>query len=180
MLKGGNGFSLVRVRPDSVATSGRGTQKKDRGKMHKKVLTFQKPASIIASLTSEEDQVHHDLSKRERQIMEVIIRRKRASVREVLEEIPNPPSYSAVRAMMNILETKGFLTHEKEGRKYVYASTTPIKKAKQSAIRQLLHTYFNNSTRDAVAAIIEASKRNLEHTDFDRLIELIEEAKATE
>jgi len=72
--------------------------------------------------------VHHDLSKRERQIMEVIYRRGKASVREVLDDIPNPPSYSAVRAMMNILENKGFITHVKVGRKYVYASTTPIKK----------------------------------------------------
>jgi len=121
--------------------------------------------------------VHYALSKRERQIMDVIIRRTQASVREVLEEIPNPPSYSAVRAMMNILESKGFLRHVKEGRKYVYSSTTPIKKAKQSAIRQLLHTYFNNSTSDAVAAIIEVDRKNLANTDFDKLIELIETAK---
>jgi BlaI family penicillinase repressor len=121
--------------------------------------------------------VHYQVSKRERQIMDVIIRRKQASVREVLNEIPNPPSYSAVRAMMNILESKGFLKHVKVGRKYVYSSTTPFKKAKQSAIRQLLHTYFNNSTRDAVAAIIEFDRKNLEHTDFDRLVELIQKAR---
>ena len=121
--------------------------------------------------------MHHDLSKRERQIMEVIYRRGKASVREVLEDIPNPPSYSAVRAMMNILENKGFITHVKVGRKYVYASTTPIKKAKRLAIQQLLHTYFNNSTYEAVAAIIEVNRNNLDESDFHRLIELIEQAK---
>ena len=124
--------------------------------------------------------MHPDLSKRERQIMEVIYRRGRASVREVLSEIPNPPSYSAVRAMMNILENKGFITHVKEGRKYVYSSTTPIKKVKTSAIMQLLRTYFNNSTIEAVAAIIEVDRKNLEDTDFDRLIQLIEQAKQEE
>jgi BlaI family penicillinase repressor len=121
--------------------------------------------------------VHYELSKRERQIMDVVIRRKEASVREVLGEIPNPPSYSAVRAMMNILENKGILKHVKVGRKYVYSSTTPFKKAKHSAIRQLLHTYFNNSTSEAVAAIIEIDRKNLAHTDFDKLIELIEKAR---
>jgi predicted transcriptional regulator len=112
--------------------------------------------------------------------MEVIFRRGSASVREVLSEIPNPPSYSAVRAMMNILENKGFITHVKEGRKYVYTSTTPIKKAKKSAIVQLLRTYFNNSTSEAVAAIIEVDRKNLKNTDFDRLIQLIEQAKQDE
>jgi predicted transcriptional regulator len=124
--------------------------------------------------------VHYELSKRERQIMDVIIRRNQASVREVLSEIANPPSYSAVRAMMNILENKGFLRHVKVGRKYVYSSTTPFKKAKHSAIRQLLYTYFNNSTSDAVAAIIESDRKNLAHTDFDKLIELIEKARRQE
>ena len=124
--------------------------------------------------------MHHDLSKRERQIMEVIFRRGSASVREVLGEIPNPPSYSAVRAMMNILENKGFIAHVKEGRKYVYTSTIPIKKAKKSAIVQLLRTYFNNSTSEAVAAIIEVDRKNLRNTDFDRLIQLIEQAKQEE
>ena len=124
--------------------------------------------------------MHHDLSKRERQIMEVIFRRGNASVREVLGEIPNPPSYSAVRAMMNILENKGFIAHVKEGRKYVYTSTIPIKKAKKSAIVQLLRTYFNNSTSEAVAAIIEVDRKNLKNTDFERLIELIEQAKQEE
>jgi predicted transcriptional regulator len=112
--------------------------------------------------------------------MEVIFRRGSASVREVLGEIPNPPSYSAVRAMMNILENKGFITHIKEGRKYVYSSTTPIKKAKKSAIVQLMRTYFNNSTSEAVAAIIEVDRKNLKNTDFDKLIQMIELAKQEE
>jgi predicted transcriptional regulator len=109
--------------------------------------------------------------------MEVVFRRKQASVREVLQEIPNPPSYSAVRAMMNILEDKGFLTHVKEGRKYVYAPTIPIKKAIHSSITQLVRTFFNNSTRDAVAAIIEIDRKNMKHTDFDHLIDVIEKAR---
>ena len=121
--------------------------------------------------------LQNELSKRERQIMDVIYRRNSASVKEVLEEIPSPPSYSAVRALINVLEGKGFLKHKKEGKKYIYLPTIPHKKAMGSAIKQLLRTYFNDSVEDAVVAIIK-TKNKLSEEDFDRLTRLIAEAKS--
>jgi predicted transcriptional regulator len=124
--------------------------------------------------------LHNELSKRERQIMDVIYRRKSASVKEVLEGIPNPPSYSAVRAMLNILEDKGFLKHKKSGLKYIYYPTISHKRAMSTAVKQLLTTYFNNSIEDAVAAIIEIHNKNAEKIDFDKLVQLIDEARKEE
>ncbi len=124
--------------------------------------------------------LQNELSKRERQIMDVIYRRNSASVKEVLEEIPDPPSYSAVRAMLNILEAKGFLKHTQQGKKYIYIPTIPHVKAMQSAIKQVLRTYFNNSVEDAVAAIINIDRKNLEQTDFDSLARLIESTRKEE
>lgn len=121
--------------------------------------------------------LQNELSKRERQIMDVIYRKNSASVKEVLEEIPDPPSYSAVRALINVLEGKGFLNHKKEGKKYIYLPTISHKKAMRSAIKQLLRTYFNDSVEDAVVAII-STKNNLSEEDFDRLTGLIDEARS--
>ena len=120
------------------------------------------------------------LSKREGQIMEVIYRWRSASVYEVLWAIPNPPSYSAVRTILNILEDKGFLKHRKEGRKYIYFPTIPLKRAMRSAVKQLLQTYFNNSTEEAVRALVEIDSKNLTKAEFDRLAELIERARQAE
>ena len=121
--------------------------------------------------------LQNELSKRERQIMDVIYRKNSASVKEVLEEIPAPPSYSAVRALINVLEGKGFLKHKKEGKKYIYLPTIPHKKAMGSAVKQLLRTYFNDSVEDAVVAII-STKNNLSEEDIDRLTGLIAEARS--
>ena len=124
--------------------------------------------------------LQNELSKRERQIMEVIYRRRSASVKEVLQAIPSPPSYSAVRAMLNILEEKGFLKHRKEGRKYIYSPTIPHKRAMRSAVKQLLQTYFNNSIEEAVGALVEIDSKNLTDAEFDRLAELIERVRKAE
>ena len=124
--------------------------------------------------------LQNELSARERQIMEVIYRKKSASVKEVLAEIPNPPSYSAVRAMLNILEDKGFLKHEQEGLKYIYAPTIPHKKAMRSAVQSLLKTYFNDSVEDAVAAIVNIHNKDLDEQELARLTKLIKSAKEEE
>ena len=121
--------------------------------------------------------IQNGLGKRERQIMEAIYRRKSASVKDVMEEISNPPSYSAVRATINILESKGFLKHRKMGLKYVYSPTISHKKAMRAAVAKLLKTYFNNSIEDAVASIIEIHSKEFDSTDFERLTRLIEEVK---
>ena len=118
-----------------------------------------------------------DLSKRERQIMEVIYRRKSASVKEVLGEIPNPPTYSAVRSILNILEEKGFLKHKKHGKKYVYSPTIPSGKATKSAINQLLSVYFENSIEKAVTTMLEMHTDGLTDADYIRLSQIIERAR---
>jgi len=124
--------------------------------------------------------LHDGLSKRERQIMEAVYRKKHASVAEVLESIPAPPSYSAVRATMNILANKGFLSIKKEGKKYFYLPTIPQKKAQKSAVKKMLQTYFDDSVTDAVAALIKTDKKQLSEEDYNELIQLIEEARKKE
>ena len=124
--------------------------------------------------------LHEGLSKRERQIMEAVYRRKAASVAEVLASIPKPPSYSAVRATLNILVEKGFLSHRKEGRKYTYFPAIPRKTAQKSAMQRMLQTYFDDSVTDAVAALIKTDKKQLSEEDYNDLIQLIEEARKKE
>jgi predicted transcriptional regulator len=117
------------------------------------------------------------LSRRERQIMDVIWRVGRATVAEVLERLPGPPSYSAVRAMLRILEEKGHLKHEEAGPRYVYVPTTPRDEARESALKHLVRTFFNNSTESAVAALLELPERGLSDAELDRLSRLIEQAR---
>ena len=118
-----------------------------------------------------------DLSRRERQIMDVIYRRGRATVAEVLDELPDPPSYSAVRALLRILEEKGFLRHEKDGPRYTYMPTVPRAKAQESAMERLLRTFFEGSTEKAVAAFLDMNASNLSDDELERLAELIEQAR---
>lgn len=118
-----------------------------------------------------------NLSRRERQIMEIIYRQGRASAAEVMENLPDPPSYSAVRAMLRILEEKGYLKHGKEGARYIFSPILPRDKASRSALRQLLQTFFDGSVERAVAALLDASDSELSEAELDRLARLIEEAR---
>jgi BlaI family penicillinase repressor len=122
----------------------------------------------------------HELSKRERQIMEAVYAQKKADVYDVLGSIPNPPSYSAVRATLKILVAKGLLVHRREGRRYVYSPTISHRRARQSALRQLLQTYFNNSVEEAVAALFQVERRGLSDSEYRKLIALIEKAREEE
>src|SRR5207237_2017775 len=97
------------------------------------------------------------LSRREREIMDVIYRAGRASAAEVLDQLTDPPSYSAVRALLRVLEDKGHLRHEEDGPRYVFLPTVPRERARQSALRQILHTFFDGSTEQAVAALLDLS-----------------------
>ena len=117
------------------------------------------------------------LSKRERQMMEAIYSRKGATASEVWKAIPSPPGYSAVRATLKILEAKGFLSHRKQGRKYLYLPTIPHQRARQTALRQLLDTYFEGSIQAAMAALIRVDRKRLTEAEYGRLIELIREAE---
>ena len=118
-----------------------------------------------------------ELSRRERQIMSVVHRLGRATAAEVLAEMPDPPSYSAVRAMLRILEDKGQLKHEQEGPRYVYSTTMPVERAGRSALRDVVTTFFAGSAEEAVATLIDMNERKLGGEELDRLADLINRAR---
>ncbi len=120
---------------------------------------------------------HHQLSRRERQIMDVIYSRGQATAAEVQENMPDPPSYSAVRAMLRLLEEKGYLRHEQDGPRYLFKPTLAREKARKSALKQMLETFFDGSTEQAVAALLNLSKAKLSQDELDRMSQLIETAK---
>jgi BlaI family transcriptional regulator, penicillinase repressor len=118
-----------------------------------------------------------NLSRRERQIMDVVYRLGKAAVSDVLERLPDPPSYSAVRALMRILEEKGHLCHEVDGPRYVYLPTVPQGDAQVSALSHMVRTFFGGSTEAAVAALLDLPENGLSQPELDRLSQLIEEAR---
>jgi BlaI family transcriptional regulator, penicillinase repressor len=117
------------------------------------------------------------LGARERQIMDAIHQLGDASVADVRERLANPPTYSAVRTMMRLLEQKGYLKHRQEATKYIYRSTQPLKRARRSALQHLLDTFFRGSASDAVAAMLDLSAQDLSPEEFDRLSRLINDAR---
>ena len=117
------------------------------------------------------------LSRRERQIMDIIYEIREASALQVLERLPSPPSYSAVRALLRVLEQKGHLTHRQDGPRYVYAPLLARDKARRSALRDLLQTFFDNSTEDAVATLLDLSEDSLSEEDYRRLLALVRKAR---
>jgi predicted transcriptional regulator len=116
------------------------------------------------------------LSRRERQIMDIVYRRGRATAAEVLDDLPDPPTYSAVRAALRLLEEKGRLRHEVDGRTYVYLPTEPRGQARTTALRHLVRTFFSGSPEQVVNALIEDARPS--DAELDRLAKLIEEARA--
>src|SRR5689334_4991916 len=117
------------------------------------------------------------LGRRERQIMDVIYRLGKASVSEVLAELPDPPSYSAVRAMLGFLEDKGYLRHEQEGLKYVYMPVEDTSRVRASALDHLVKTFFGGSPERAVAALLEMSDSKLSPKEKQYLNQLIKKAQ---
>jgi predicted transcriptional regulator len=117
------------------------------------------------------------LSRRERQIMDILYRRGKASASEVREAMADAPSYSAVRAMLRVLEEKGHVKHQAEGLKYVYVPTVAQDKAKRSAVKHVLDTFFSGSAEQIVAALLDVSATRLTRDELDRMSELIEKAK---
>ena len=117
------------------------------------------------------------LSRRERQIMDFLFQRGRASVGEVLDGIPNPPGYSAVRATLRTLEQKGRVIHEEDGRAYVYRPTLRRDAARRSALTHVLKTFFDNSAEQAVAALLELKGTKLSQAELDRVAKLVDQAK---
>lgn len=116
------------------------------------------------------------LSRRERQIMDVIYRRGRATAAEVLEDLPDPPSYSAVRALLRLLEEKGHVEHEQDGPRYVYAPTVARDRARRSALKHVVRTFFDGSASEAMAALLDGETR-LDDAELDRLSAMIEQAR---
>jgi|SRR6185295_4028555 len=123
---------------------------------------------------------HLDLSRRERQIMEAIYRLGRATVSDVSAELPEPPSYSAVRAMLGKLENKGYLQHRQEGPRYLYLATVPRHEARESALERLVRTFFDGSTEKAVTALLDRSAGEMTDEELNRLSALIQDAKKGE
>ena len=109
--------------------------------------------------------------------MEILYRRGRATAADVLADLPDPPSYSTVRKLLEILEEKGVVTHEHDGPRYVYAPTVPAAEARQSALDQLVRTFFQGSLGTAVAALLELSGPKLSDAELDRIAELADKAR---
>jgi predicted transcriptional regulator len=124
-----------------------------------------------------QDEELRGLSRRERQIMDFLFQRGKASVGEVMDGIPDPPGYSAVRATLRTLEKKGRVMHEEDGRAYIYRPTVRRDAARKSALTHVLKTFFDNSAEQAVAALLELKGPRLSDAQLERVSQLIENAK---
>jgi predicted transcriptional regulator len=118
-----------------------------------------------------------NLSRRERQIMDILYQRGKGSASEVREAMEAAPGYSAVRAMLRVLEEKGHVKHQAEGLKYVYVPVVARDKAKRSAVKHVMETFFNGSAEQIVAALLDVSSTRLTREELDRMSEMIEQAK---
>ena len=122
-------------------------------------------------------EIHATLSRRERQIMDIIYQRSRATAAEVMEHLPDAPSYSAVRALLRVLEEKGHVRHKQDGPRYVFLPTVSRDRAQKSALRQVVGTFFEDSAEQTVAALLDMTAKDMSDAEFDRLSEVIEQAR---
>jgi len=120
---------------------------------------------------------HHELSRRERQIIDILYTQGRGTAAEVQAALPDPPSYSAVRAMLRILEEKGHVRHEQDGPRYVYLPTIARDNAKRSAMRHMLQTFFDGSAEQAISALLDDASTKMSDVELDRLARMISEAR---
>jgi BlaI family transcriptional regulator, penicillinase repressor len=120
---------------------------------------------------------HRDLSRRERQILDILYQRGQATAAEVQSALPEPPSYSAVRALLRILEEKRHVRHEQDGPRYVYLPTVARDNAQRSAMRHLLRTFFDGSAEQAISALLDDSSATLSPAELDRLARMIDTAR---
>src|SRR6476659_10516178 len=118
-------------------------------------------------------QPHLDLSRRERQIIDILYANGRATAAEVQALLPDPPSYSAVRAMLRILEDKGHVRHLQDGPRYLYVPTLARDNAKKSALRHMLRTFFDGSTEQAISALLDDASTKMSDVELDRLARMI-------
>jgi BlaI family penicillinase repressor len=118
-----------------------------------------------------------DLSRRERQIMEIVYARNRATAQEVQDDLESPPSYSAVRAALSLLEKKGFLRHRRSGARYVFEPVIETNNAKVSVLKRIAETFFNNSAENVVATLLGRGGLKVSDDELDRLENLIAETR---
>ena len=121
--------------------------------------------------------LHTVLSRRERQIMDILFRRGRATAAEVMEDLPGDPSYSTVRTQLRVLEEKGHVRHEEEGLRYVYVPVVARHTARRSALKHLIETFFDGSSEKAVAALLGGEGSRLSDVELDRIAGLVEKAR---
>jgi predicted transcriptional regulator len=117
------------------------------------------------------------LTRREREIMDILYRRTRATAAEVLEDMADPPTYSSVRALLRILEDEGHIKHVQDGPRYIYMPAVARNDARKSALSHVVATFFDGSVEQAVAALVESSRAKLSSDELDRLAQLIAKAK---
>jgi len=118
------------------------------------------------------------VSARERQVMDILFRKSKATAEDVMNEMPDPPGYSAVRALLATLEAKGMVKHGKESRKYVYQPAVPEKRAKRSALNRLLATFFEGRPEKLVAALLDPNDQKLSHEEIEKIRKLIDDNQA--
>ena len=124
-----------------------------------------------------EQPIHTTLTRRERQILDVLYRIGRATVGEVLKDLPGEPNYSTVRAQLGVLEDKGHIRHEEVGLRYVYSPIVPRHAVRQPALRHLVDTFFEGSTHKVVAALLGGDAGSVSDEDLDRITELVRKAR---
>jgi BlaI family penicillinase repressor len=135
------------------------------------------PDARAGEETSVAKSLFNNLSRRERQIMDLLFKQGRATAAEVQEGLPEAPSYSAVRALLRILEEKGHVRHEQDGPRYIYLPRVDRDRARQSALRHVVQTFFDGSTEEAVAALLGSDGPGLAPEELERLAAMIDRAR---
>jgi BlaI family transcriptional regulator, penicillinase repressor len=128
-------------------------------------------------MTARKTNPHAVLTRRERQIMDILYRRGRATANEVMEDLSGEPSYSTVRTQLRVLEAKGHVHHEEEGLRYIYMAAVPRHAARKSALRHLVDTFFEGSTEKVVGALLGGEGARLSEQELERIAELVSKAK---
>lgn len=121
--------------------------------------------------------MQESLSRRERQIMEIVYRRGEATAQEILDDIADPPSYSTIRALLRVLVEKEHLQHREDGPRYIYSPILSRQKARAGALAQVVNTFFEGSASQAVSALLGAPQTKLSHDELDELSALIDAAR---
>ena len=122
--------------------------------------------------------IHQTLTRRERQIMDILYRRGRATAGEVMDDLSGNPNYSTVRTQLRVLEEKGHVRHEEHGLRYIYSPAVPRSSARKSALRHLVDTFFDGSAEGAVAALLGGEGAKLSDEQLDRIANLVKQSKA--